>query len=944
VEQLQQGFAKVENDVFETGKKIKQLEEEVTSQRMENNPGSKTILPRSNLPAKVPHFIGRQEECDEIVGHVTSESTRLVSVWGPPGFGKTSIAIAVGHRLQACEPPVYFLSLRELKSKSDLTSKFLGLFRQTVTLGTEKLQSLSTDDELCLIFDRLSDRCVVILDNADDLFECGVPDVKEEVMNLIGEILSRSNKIKFLLTTRESLSFLNLHFRGHVSVRIKELDKFSSQTLARELLPEVSPYHLTKVSQLCGQVPLAIKLMCSSIPDDLARASQCIDEFLECTENVVEMLDNPDYPSHLRLKSLFESSFQRLSTQDQEALVSLCILPDHFDFKIAAAVLGITRAIEVERLLQRLQRKSLLDCSNSGKFTMHKLIQSFSREKGENEMKETVLISKFRFYAFYIGLFEKLNANFLSGRSMSAFMEFFEDENNIVQSLIEGCCDSKTADRVFDVLTKAELFVDSLYWTGPPHRIFASAIMAAKQSGKTVFYRRLLISYAFNYVTWGSGGNTKKLLSESKELQLSASSDSDGEIGKYLCYFGIHECVIGKTESGVEALEEALFSLGTSPEHRILLLIVSQILAIYYQCKNDSMNSSQFYNKALKECRDVGDMGLVVIPTTTIVVTNEGVERNTPTTKANPLVNEPLQCHVIMLVREAVRKFLTTDTKRAFGNLLLKIIKESVFELRTVTPGWLKFHGNAVNLLQGFGKYEDAITLTNKMASVHEKALQQTMKKKGNVGESPEKHEEAMARAYSDQGEIHHRNGNYAEALTSYQRALNTRRRLFGEEHSKTADSYRDVGLTHQSLGDYTSALQSHKRALDIRLKLFGKVHPKTADSYRSVGLTQHSLGEYTSALESHKRELDIRIQLFGEEDSRTANSYHSVGVAQHSLGDDTSALQSHTRALDIRIKLFDELRTADSHHEIGVAQYSLGNYASAFESHKRAFEIRYQN
>ena len=907
--------------------------------------GSKTILPSSNLPAMVPHFIGRQKECDEIVDHMTSESTRLVSIWGPPGFGKTSVAIAVGHRLQARELPVYFLSLRELKSKSDVTSKFLGLFRQTVALETDKLQSLSTDDELCLIFDRLSDRCVVILDNADDLFECGVPNVKEKVMNLIGEILSRSNNIKFLLTTRESLSFLNLHFQGHVPVSIKELDQLSSETLARELLPEVSSHHLTKVSQVCGQVPLAIKLMCSSIPENLVRASQYIDEFLECTENIVEMLDNPDYPSNLRLKSLFESSFQRLSTLDQEALVSLCILPDHFDFKIAAAVLEKAKAIEVDRLLQRLQRKSLLDCSNSGKFTMHKLIQSFSREKGENDMRETVLISKSRFCAFYIELFEKLNENFLSGRSMSAFMEFFEDENSIVQSLIEGCCaDAKTVDRVFDVLTKAELFVDSLYWTGPPHKIFDSAIMAAQRSGKTVFYKRLLISYAFNFVTWGSGGVTKKLLSESKELQLSASSDSDGETGKFLCYFGIHECVIGKTETGVEALEESLFYLGTNPEHRILLLIVSQILAIYYQCKNDSMKSSMFYIKALEECRDVGDIGLVVIPTTTITVADEDGERNTPTTKANPLVNEPLQCHVIMLVREAVRKVLTTDTRRFFGNLLLKIIKESVSELRTVTPGWLKFHGNAVNLLQGFGKYEDAITLTNKMASVHEKALQESMKKKEKVGESPEKHEEAMARTYSDQGEIHHRNGNYAEALTSYQRALDIRRKLFGEEHSKTADSYRDVGLTHQSLGDYTSALQSHKCALNIRLKLFGEIHSKTADSYRSVGLTQHSMGEYTSALESHKRALDIRIQLFGEEDSRTANSYHSVGVTQHSLGEYTSALESHTRALGIRMKLFDELRIVDSHHEMGNALYSLGDYASAFESYKRAFDIKYQN
>ena len=115
----------------------------------------------------------------------------------------------MGHHLQARELPVLFLSVRGLKSKSDLTSKFLTLFRQVGTLETDKLQDLSADDELCLIFDRLSDHCIIILDNADDLFECGVSNVKDEVFNLIGEILNRSDKVRFLLTTKESLSFSN---------------------------------------------------------------------------------------------------------------------------------------------------------------------------------------------------------------------------------------------------------------------------------------------------------------------------------------------------------------------------------------------------------------------------------------------------------------------------------------------------------------------------------------------------------------------------------------------------------------------------------------------------------------------------------------------------------------------------------------------------------------
>ena len=61
-------------------------------------------------------------------------------------------------------------------------------------------------------------------------------------------------------------------------------------------------------------------------------------------------------------------------------------------------------------------------------------------------------------------------------------------------------------------------------------------------------------------------------------------------------------------------------------------------------------------------------------------------------------------------------------------------------ELRTITPGWLKFHRDAFNFLQGFDKYEEAIMLTNELTSVYGKALQQSRVKK-KVGESPEKQE-----------------------------------------------------------------------------------------------------------------------------------------------------------------------------------------------------------
>ena len=344
----------------------------------------------------VPHFTGRQRECEEITGHVASGSTRIVSIWGSPGFGKTSVAVAVGHHLDSQGLPIYFLSLRGLQAKADLAKKLLGFFRRTTTNDQQQQrqqqqQHLSLDDELFQLFHEISDPFVFILDNADDLLESGTAKVKEDFIHFLEEILRRTEKVTFVITTRESLEFLNVQFQGHQAVRICPLDELSSQTLVNELVPNATASDYTRIQQICGHVPLAIKLLCSSISeDDSNDRRQVLDDFTRSLESndIVEMLDNPDYPSHLRLKLLFDSSFQRLSTQQKVALVSLSVLPESFNLKVAAAVLGMSQILVAKNILQTLRRRSFLDSdSKSGLFTIHKLLQSFARERGEHEMK-----------------------------------------------------------------------------------------------------------------------------------------------------------------------------------------------------------------------------------------------------------------------------------------------------------------------------------------------------------------------------------------------------------------------------------------------------------------------------------------------------------------------------------------------------------------------------
>ena len=59
--------------------------------------------------------------------------------------------------------------------------------------------------------------------------------------------------------------------------------------------------------------------------------------------------------------------------------------------------------------MYRLRRKSFLDSSSKAElFSMHKLVLSFARERGADEMKETMLNSKARLPAFYFSIYVNL--------------------------------------------------------------------------------------------------------------------------------------------------------------------------------------------------------------------------------------------------------------------------------------------------------------------------------------------------------------------------------------------------------------------------------------------------------------------------------------------------------------------------------------------------------
>ena len=511
-------------------------------------------------------------------------------------------------------------------------------------------------------------------------------------------------------------------------------------------------------------------------------------------------------------------------------------------------------------------------------------------------MEQTFLSAKACFYEYYISLFEKLNCRFLTGDSIPAYEEFYEEKQNIILSLTESCSDSKTADRVFKVLVKAELFLDSLFWllseAANFNKIYDSALKAARDLGNDVLYRRLLVSRAFSEITWGRRGKTMELLSKAEEIEATSSTVPADEKGKRLCYLGLYQLVIGQTRNGIQCLQEALSSMDNTTEGAILRDIVFQVLAVY---QNSSAN---FYNKTL-----------------------------------------PLKLQVIFLVREVTKHFPPVEINISLEQLELQILNDIESELANrESLGLFSLHRMVVIMLGIFCKSEDArIVIARERISYHLSALelckQNSSEKndKQNLAISCEMHNDALAKNYLDIGFAHRGKEDFDSALQCEQRALEIRLEQYGEDHSSTADSFLSLGATQYANGDFPSSLHSTQRVLDITRKLFGDEHPRTAYRTAFLGAVQHKLHEFSLALQSKQRALDIRLKLFGEEHSSTADSYYSLGVTQLEARDIDAALKSQQRGLDIKLKLFreEQFNSLDGFYSLEIKQNELGEYSS---------------
>ena len=122
--------------------------------------------PLSNLPLQATRLIGRERELEELSRRVRDQDTRLLTLVGPGGVGKTRLALAVAAALEGqFADGIFFIDLSALRDPQLVLSPF-------VRALNVRVEAQSVRDSL--IDELRHRRLLLVVDNFEQLLEAAV--------------------------------------------------------------------------------------------------------------------------------------------------------------------------------------------------------------------------------------------------------------------------------------------------------------------------------------------------------------------------------------------------------------------------------------------------------------------------------------------------------------------------------------------------------------------------------------------------------------------------------------------------------------------------------------------------------------------------------------------------------------------------------------------------
>ncbi|RWO27515.1 MAG: transcriptional regulator [Mesorhizobium sp.] len=319
--------------------------------------GQQPTIARLPLPRLANRIIGREAVLDQLEGQLPEQ--RLLTLVGPGGIGKTTVALALAQRLD--------------DGYSDGTAfvDFSGI--ATGALITELIATaaglvLASTDPLAELANKLSHRSMLlVLDCCEHLID--------EVAAIAEELITRTRHVTILATSREPLRVapewvlrlppLDCPGPDEKLDAARALDFAAVQLFVERASASLGGYSLSDadapvVADICRRldgIVLAIELAAGRV--DMFGIAGVL-ESLRSNFDILTRGRRTALPRHQTLRATMEWSFSLLSPAQQAALAQLSVFNQDFTLAAARAVVSGESGGDVEECIIDLAAKSLV--------------------------------------------------------------------------------------------------------------------------------------------------------------------------------------------------------------------------------------------------------------------------------------------------------------------------------------------------------------------------------------------------------------------------------------------------------------------------------------------------------------------------------------------------------------------------------------------------------
>ncbi|MFW6068382.1 MAG: AfsR/SARP family transcriptional regulator, partial [Chloroflexota bacterium] len=379
-----------------------------------------------NLPPDPTPFIGREVELEDVATFLDDPATRLVTILGPGGIGKTRLALAaarVALSKSRFGNGVYFVSLTPVTEPEAM----LSLIAETVGYPLQSDRRSSAQQ----LFDYFRQKSLLlVLDNFEHLLAGA---------NFLADLLQQAPQVTVLATSRERLNLREeqQYLLSGLAVPPDEAALESSEyaaavlflQCARRRRPEfkVSSADLPYLAEICRLVegmPLAIEMAAVwtellSLPEIAAELQQNLD-FLETdVRNIPQR--------HRSMRAVFDASWQRLSENEQQTYAQLSVFRGGFTAGAAKAVTGASL-----KTLARLVNQSLLRSNpHDGRYDMHELLRQYTVRKLQETASGEAAVRQ-RHAAYYCTFLGEREDALKGAQQQEALAEIEVDSENVI--------------------------------------------------------------------------------------------------------------------------------------------------------------------------------------------------------------------------------------------------------------------------------------------------------------------------------------------------------------------------------------------------------------------------------------------------------------------------------------------------------------------------------